>query len=125
MHIERRRKRSSYKALALQYWLSSVARQNRIVALVIADTSGMLVAGSLKGPEAEELAALAPLLAREDENGNTITMRHRLPMAIAEAEIDGATYYLCAVGKSNGCDHGLGQATRGINRILSEIPQAA
>ncbi len=88
MHLERRRKRSNYKALALRYYLASVARRHRVVAMVIADAAGLLVAGSLTGPEAEELAAVAPLLMRQNEQGQTVADRHRLPMRIDTLDVD-------------------------------------
>lgn len=120
MHLERRRKRSTYKALALQYWMASVARRNRVVAMILADTSGLLVAGSMKGPEAEELAAVAPLLMRENEQGETVADRHRLPMSIDRLDVAGNSLYLCAVGEGERCRQGIGQVRNGIERILDE-----
>lgn len=120
MHLERRRKRSNYKALALRYYLASVARQHRVVAMVIADAAGLLVAGSMVGPEAEELAAVAPLLMREDDQGQTVADRHRLPMSIDTLDVDGSSLYLCAVGADQACTTGIGQARNGVTRILAE-----
>ena len=61
---ERRRKRSSFSGLALHYWLAAVARRKHLWGLVLADSAGLLVAASMKGEEAEEVAALAPLLVQ-------------------------------------------------------------
>ena len=119
MHLERRRKRSNYKALALQYYLASVARRHRVVAMVVADNAGLLVAASMQGPESEELAAVAPLLMREDASGQTVADRHRLPIAIDPIDIDGSELFICAVGQEAGCAAGLDQARGGVERILS------
>lgn len=120
MHLERRRKRSNYKALALRYYLASVARRHRVVAMVIADAAGLLVAGSLTGPEAEELAAVAPLLMRQNEQGQTVADRHRLPMRIDTLDVDGSALFLCAVGADEACTTGISQAREGVSRILGE-----
>jgi hypothetical protein len=118
MHVERRRKRSSYTHLALQYWLASVAQRNRLVAMVLADTAGLVVAGSMLGPEAEELAAVTPLLMREDESGCSVAERHQLPMKIEKVSVEGDSLYLCAVGDQEPCSRGIDQARSGISRIL-------
>jgi len=112
LFVERRRKRSSFWGLALQYWLGAVSRRTKLVGLVLADSAGLLVASSLRGPEAEELAAMAPLVARPRE-----TASPRLPMSVKRITIDRSQLYLCAVGGSNH-ERGLQLAENGIQRIL-------
>lgn len=119
MHLERRRKRSSFTGLALQYYLASVARRNQVVAMVVADTAGLLVAGSMRGPEAEELAAVTPLLMRESADGRTLAERHDLPMSIERVPVEGESIYVCAVGEAGRCDLSLDEARYGVSRILA------
>jgi hypothetical protein len=115
---ERRRKRSSFAGLALQYWLNAVANQKRLMALVLADSAGLLVASSFKGPEAEELAALAPLLARPGEPGAPLEEAPELPVEIHPMRVDRTSLYLCAVGnRARGRDC-LRLAASGVRRIL-------
>ncbi len=126
MHVERRRKRSSYSRLALQYWLSSVASQQRLFALVLADAAGLLVASSLGGPEAEELAAVAPLLARPNEAGRCPAERPDIPVLIQKLSFDEASLFLCAVGDRQRSRRSLKLAEGGVRRILDEpLPVAA
>jgi len=118
MSRERRRKRSSYVGLALQYWLSSVAQRKRLMALVVADSAGLLVAASFQGPEAEELAALAPLLARPGQPGAPLDEAPELPMEIRQMQVDCSSLYLCAIGDLRSTSDGLRLAESGIQRIL-------
>lgn len=119
MLTERRRKRSSFAGLALQYWLGAVARQNRLMALVLADSAGLLIASSFRGPEAEELAAMAPLLARPGQPGAPLEEAPRLPLEIQPLRIDRTSLYLCAIGERGRIGDGLKKAAGGVRRILT------
>ena len=119
MRLERRRKRSTFTGLALQYYLRSVAERNRVVAMVVADATGLLVAGSMRGPEAEELAAVSPMLLRRNEGAASLAERYDLPMQVAQFSMEGQSLYLCAVGERERCTGGLNEARAGIERILS------
>jgi hypothetical protein len=59
---ERRTRRSNDPLVALHYQLAEVRQKANLQALVLADTSGVVVAGSGSWPVCEELAAYAPLL---------------------------------------------------------------
>ena len=118
MHVERRRKRSNFAGLALQYYLASVARRTRVVSLVVADSAGLLVASSMKGPEADELAAIAPLLMRSDEEGSCPVDRHKLPLVIEKVPVDRSSLFVCAVGIQQRCADSVKQAKSGVRRIL-------
>jgi hypothetical protein len=63
MDLERRRRRSSDPLIALHYQLSSARARGDLDAIVVADPSGVVVAGAGSWPTCEELAAYAPLLA--------------------------------------------------------------
>jgi len=120
MNVERRRKRSSYSQLALQYYLSSVAQRQKLFALVLADSAGLLVASSLQGPEAEELAAVAPLLARPDEAGDqAVAERNQIPVVIRRMPVAKSSLLLCAVGEKDRSVEGIAQAAGGVSRILT------
>lgn len=116
MTRERRRKRSSYAGLALQYWLGAVAQRKKLMALVLADSAGLLVAASFQGPEAEELAALAPLLARP---GDPMDAAPNVPVEIRPMQIDRTSLYLCAIGDRSRTADGLLAAENGVQRILT------
>jgi hypothetical protein len=125
MHVERRRKRSSYSSLALQYWLSSIASQQEVFALILADAAGLLVASSLRGPEAEELAAVAPLLARPDDSGLNVAERGDVPVVIHKVLFDQSSFFLCAVGDRGRSRRSVRLAEGGVRRILDEPAVAA
>jgi hypothetical protein len=119
MFTERRRKRSSFSGLALQYWLSSLAQRKQLFALVLADSAGLLIGSNLHGPEAEELAAVAPLLARPAEDKDSALERRKIPMVIDRMQIDRSSLYLCAVGDERRSRECLRLAATGIRRILA------
>src|SRR5208282_2231924 len=62
---DRRRKRSQDPLIALHYQLAHARQDGELEAIVLADTSGIVVAGAGSWATCEELAAYAPLLARE------------------------------------------------------------
>lgn len=119
MQVNRRRKRSNYTALSLQYWLAAVARRTRTFALVLADTAGLLIASTLHGPEAEELAALAPLLARGHTSTASVSARYGVPVSVNPITVDGMPMLLCAVGEDETREPAMVQAVDGVSRILA------
>lgn len=60
---ERRTRRSTDPLVALHYQLASTRARGELDAIVVADTSGVVVAGAGSWPTCEEIAAFAPLLA--------------------------------------------------------------
>lgn len=60
---DRRLRRSDDPLVALHYQLTSTRARGDLDAIVLADTSGVVVAGAGSWPVCEELAAYAPLLA--------------------------------------------------------------
>jgi len=88
------------------------------MAIVLADSAGLLVAASFQGPEAEELAALSPLLARSGQPGAALEALPALPMEIRPMQVDQASLYLCAVGDLSQTGDGLRLAEGGVQRIL-------
>ena len=120
MLAERRRKRSSFAGLSLQYWLNAVAQQKRLFALVLADSAGLLIGASMTGPEAEELAAVAPLLARPNNaECNPMPERNKIPVVVQPMRLDHASLFLCAVGDRERGKEGIRLAASGVRRILT------
>ena len=113
MHLERRRKRSNFSGLALSYWFSAIARRTQLFGLVLADSAGFLVASNLRGPEAEELSAIAPLIARPDYNPPG-----EVPMSVRDMHVDRTKLFLAAVGRSERAVSALDLAESGVMRIL-------
>src|SRR5438105_2665681 len=65
---DRRSRRSDDPITALHYQLAHARHHARLEAMVLVDASGALVAGAGAWPVCEELAAFAPLLARQGEH---------------------------------------------------------
>lgn len=119
MQVERRRKRSNYRGLSLHYWLAAVAARTRALAFVVADPSGLLIASSLRGPEAEELAAIVPLLYRDAAAPLVGVKWRQMPIQVDQITIDGMPLLLCAVGDRPACHSAMAQAAGGVERILA------
>lgn len=122
MNVERRRKRSSVAKLALRYWLAAEARRAQLFAMVIADSSGLLLGASMGGPEVEELAALAPLVARPEKQEGFEQPPARIPLQVRRIRHQRETLYLCAVGETAAQTPYVrfDSAVTGVSRILDE-----
>ncbi|MFH0899209.1 MAG: hypothetical protein V2A73_01135 [Pseudomonadota bacterium] len=117
---ERRRRRSQWTGDALHYQLDSVAMRESLLAIVLADHDGLLVAGSRRGPDMEELAAVAPLVARRERlaPGEIASARH-LPAAVGMLVFDEKPMYVFALGNQEHARAGIAAASHGVRRILS------
>ena len=118
MPLDRRRRRSNYTALSLHYWLASLVDRTRAFAFILADPTGLLIAASIRGPEAEELAAVAPLVARSDPDP-TPPKQYGVPMCVEKLSVEGMPMLLCAIGDRDNCDLAIRQAATGVARILA------
>jgi len=118
---ERRIRRSSQTGEALHYQLEHVAKEQDLVALVLADASGLLVAASRSGPEAEELAAVAPIAARRAAvcPRNPVAEERYLPCAVGQIMVDDVPLYLLAVGERRRARMAIASASFGVRRILT------
>ncbi|MCB9556203.1 MAG: hypothetical protein H6707_08890 [Deltaproteobacteria bacterium] len=112
MTLERRRRRSSFAGLALRYWFAAIAKRTRLFGLVLADSAGFLVASNLRGPEAEELAAIAPLLGRPSQQAE-------VPVSVVSVRVEEVCLYLCAIGDESPRNAALRLAEGGVQRILT------
>src|SRR5271165_4067426 len=115
---ERRTKRSSDPLVALHYQLAHCRRERGLDALVVADDSGIVVAGAGGWAACEELAAYAPLLVRGDRGdpvpgsvGGLADIGGRSD--VRAIEVDGQTVLLCARG-SRATEGVTGQVAEGV-----------
>ncbi len=122
MHLEeRRRQRSVDPLIALHYQLAYARRDGGLDAIVVADPSGVVVAGAGAWSTCEELAAYAPLLERERE-AMTVPIASRVEslrpqVDVKRLAIEGQEVLLCARGGSMRA-LSLQQAAMGVTRIL-------
>lgn len=120
---DRRRKRSSDPLIALHYQLSHARSDASLETLVLADPSGVVVAGAGAWAACEELAAYAPLLAGDETADAPRLDAMRTEVEIRQLEVCGQEVYLCARSRGdrnkNLGDAAMARAAEGISRILS------
>lgn len=128
---DRRRRRSADPLVALHYQLSETRSRGELDAIVVADASGVVVAGAGSWPVCEELAAYAPLLAEGSWASMTDSVTSRVETLRRDVEVralmvGGQEVLLCArrhhrgEGReaTEGVERDLDQAAAGIRRIL-------
>jgi hypothetical protein len=118
---DRRRRRSSDPLVALHYQLSHARTLGSLDTIVIADDSGVVVAGSGSWAACEELAAYAPLLSRElSETGSSRIATLRDEALVKRLSVGSSTVIVCAKGpKDDAARSALDQASAGAARILA------
>lgn len=123
---ERRRQRSDDPLIALHYQLANVRRESKLDAIVVADDSGVVVAGAGAWPVCEELAAYAPLLAQgvwREPGLEPGLDRPRPPemlgadVDVQPVDLDGQSVLLCARGGWTRTQ-AMHKAAEGVARIL-------
>ena len=98
---------------ALHYQLAFARHEGGFEALVLADSSGCLVAGAGAWPTCEMLAAYAPLFA--DPGASPADAEQ---MEVQKLLIDGSEVLLCARGGSTSRAPSMARAVAGCRRIL-------
>lgn len=129
---DRRRRRSADPLVALHYQLSETRSRGELDAIVVADASGVVVAGAGSWPVCEELAAYAPLLADGTWGSMTDSVTSRVETLRRDVEVrslsvGGQEVLLCARRQrrgegalaGEGIERDLDQTAQGISRILS------
>jgi hypothetical protein len=131
---DRRRRRSSDPLVALHYQLSSARARADLDAIVVADPSGVVVAGAGSWPVCEELAAYAPLLAEGAWACELTSPQISSRVEELRREVDVRSVFighqevlLCAkqrtrteaIERIEASERGLAEAARGITRILT------
>jgi hypothetical protein len=117
---ERRRRRSTDPLVALHYQLSEAKNGGEHEVMVLAETSGLVVAGAGSWPACEELAAFAPLL-HEDAMSGTLSPRLeslRDDALVVPLTVDGQDMFLCARGGRDR-EASVRRAAEGVERILT------
>ena len=122
MHLEeRRRKRSHDPLVALHYQLAYARKDGHLDAIVVADASGVMVAGAGSWATCEELAAYAPLFAQASDVMNRTTASRvdalRRHVDVKRLLVDGQEVLVCARGGAMR-SLSLDQAAFGVARIL-------
>ena len=120
---DRRRKRSQDPLVALHYQLSHARHEGKLEAIVVADDSGVVVAGAGAWAVCEELAAYAPLLAQGVwvEPGMARGSRVaelRTEVDVQPVDVGGQKVLLCARG-GWGRAMAMERAAAGVARILT------
>lgn len=128
---ERRRRRSTDPLVALHYQLSTTRTRGELDAIVIADTSGVVVAGAGSWPVCEELAAYAPLLAEGAWGSMTDQVSSRVDDLRNQVEVrtlvvGGQEVLLCArrqraiegIEAKDAANGFIDEAAAGVSRIL-------
>jgi hypothetical protein len=112
---ERRQRRSHDPLVALHYQLSTTRREGALDTVVVADGSGVVVAGAGSWAACEELAAFAPLMARGD-----VSPWSTGRVTVRDVDIDGDRVLLCARSNDGAMAEtdALTRAAAGISRIL-------
>ncbi len=130
--VERRQQRSSDPLVALHYQLTSTRARGLADAIVVADASGIVVAGSGSWPLCEELAAYAPLLADGPwaEANAAVSSRveaFRADVEVRTLDVGGQQVLLCArrsqaalFGASESLGDDLDAAALAVSRILRD-----
>lgn len=122
MQTERRFRRSEQPALALTYQLQASAERAGVNAMLLSDGDGLLVAGSPWGAtEAEEMAAILPLLARGGHFAGILLGERSVGRAVHVRSFtaEETDLFICAVGKTgDGVELEVQTAIEGVRRIL-------
>jgi hypothetical protein len=124
---DRRHQRSNDPLVALHYQLEHARREGKVDAMVVADDSGVMVAGAGPWASCEELAAYAPLLARGvwcepalepalAANGPLAKLRTEVD--VQRVDSDGHTVLLCGRGGWMRAK-AMETAAQGVARILT------
>ncbi len=113
---DRRKQRSLDPLVALHYQLAQTKTYAAVEAIVLADASGVVVAGAGSWVICEELAAYAPLFEHDDVPARVATLRAECDVRSVKA--NGQPMLLCAMGKSAARAQAAEHASKGVARIL-------
>ncbi len=95
---ERRKRRSSNAAEALELALTSAARRGRLDAVLVVDESGMLVAKSQTELDLTMLAAVTPIVGRGKAVPRIRRNGELREMSVDTTEVLGELLYVAALG---------------------------
>ncbi|MBK8172410.1 MAG: hypothetical protein IPK60_19000 [Sandaracinaceae bacterium] len=116
---ERRSRRSSNRAVALNYQLEYARIKGRLEAFVLSDDAGLVVAYAGDRAVCEELGAMAPLMRRSPFAMPMPPLLLGADVAVRPITILGQPLFLSAAGGGVARDLVLADSARGVERILS------
>lgn len=96
--IERRKKRSSKAADALEMALSAAADGGNLDVVLISDDSGMLVASSHTPLDLEMLAAITPIVSRGRAKANVKRNGEQRELSVKAIRVFDETLHVAALG---------------------------
>ncbi len=114
---DRRQNRSADPLVALHYHLASARARDNLDAMVLADGSGIVVAGAGSWAMCEEIAAYAPLLAERDPAPVSARIEAiRDAVMVQPLAYSSGPVFLCARGGAS--EESLKSTAEGVVRIL-------
>lgn len=114
---DRRQHRSDDPLVALHYQLATARARENLDAMVLADGSGIVVAGAGSWAVREEIAAYAPLLAESDPAPvSTRISELRDAVLVQPLAYSDGPVFLCARGEASHA--AIASTAEGIVRIL-------
>lgn len=116
---ERRVRRSTYRDIALEFQLAHVRDRGRLEALVLADEDGLAVSTAGDPAVCQELAAMAPLMAKSILGIPLPPLLRGAEVAVRVVRVHDQPLYLASVGGGVARDALLAHSMRGVHRILS------
>jgi predicted regulator of Ras-like GTPase activity (Roadblock/LC7/MglB family) len=124
LQTERRQRRSEKVVEALSYQLSSLKEQEKLLAFVLADRDGLLVAAAPSSVDGEALSALCPLLSRGEAGRSELAWvlgEHQgLKVALLSLLVNDEELFLFSVGATNEVtNRAVQQAEGGVQRIFT------
>ncbi len=116
MLVERRMNRSARPDVAARLYLKAFAERREHARVALADEAGILVVATDDDVDTEAVAAVAPLVARDPKahDGMLALMTRGAPLRVWDVELDGALYYLAAVGGDETIPAEAGERLRSI-----------
>jgi hypothetical protein len=118
--VERRRGRTDDALVALSRCFEAARQRAGLHALVLADETGLAIAGAGPAASCDDLAARAAVASSRPAN-DTVPCRLDVvsrTMEVRRLRIDGIDVLLCAEGEKGGLGGHLAAAAAGCERIL-------
>jgi hypothetical protein len=115
---DRRRRRSPDPLVALHYQLSQARRDASLDTLVVADGSGVVVAGAGSWASCEELAAFAPLMFEGAMSSDSRVTIRSVNVGIGRVLLAAKIVENESAEAKSAREHAMKRAEQGITRIL-------
>lgn len=114
---DRRIQRSRVPTVAARLLLQAASRRGGHVALALVDHDGLLIADDDSALDLEAVAAITPLATNNSAPDGLLGLVTRgEQLHVWDFELEGASYYLAAVGGTSSCPSGTAEGLRRIFR---------